>query len=88
MEYSEIMERRQRCMDDELHPISDEVLAGIKDEFTKTRARSLKMFEDAKALIPGGVEHNLATSHPFPVAMDRAKDTSCGTSTATSTWTS
>lgn len=73
MDFEEIMERRQRCIDDELHPIPEEDIAKIKDEFTKTRAKSLKMFEDAKSLIPGGVEHNLATSHPFPVAMDRAK---------------
>ena len=73
MEYDEIMERRQRLMDEELHPIPEEALEKIKVEFTKTHAKSLKLFEDMKPYIPGGVEHNLATSYPFPLAMDRAK---------------
>ena len=73
MDYDEIMERRKRCMDDELHPIPDEALQKVKAEFYKTRAKSLAIFEEAQGFIPGGVEHNLATSHPFPLAMDRAK---------------
>jgi glutamate-1-semialdehyde 2,1-aminomutase len=73
MEYEEIMERRKRCMDEELHPIPEEALEKVKAEFYKTRAKSLALFEEAKGYIPGGVEHNLATSHPFPLAMDRAK---------------
>jgi len=73
MDYEEIMERRKRCMDDELHPIPDAALEKIKAEFYKTRAKSLALFEEAQSIIPGGVEHNLATSHPFPLAMDRAK---------------
>lgn len=73
MDYEEIMERRQRCMDDDVHPIPEEALAKIKDEFYKTHKKSLELFEDAKSVIPGGVEHNLAGSHPFPLAMDKAK---------------
>ena len=73
MEYEEIMERRKRCMDEELHPIPEEALEKVKAEFYKTRAKSLALFEEAQSYIPGGVEHNLATSYPFPLAMDRAK---------------
>jgi glutamate-1-semialdehyde 2,1-aminomutase len=73
MEYEEIMERRARCMDDELHPIPEDALEKVKEKFYKTRAKSLKLYEDLQAYIPGGVEHNLATSHPFPIAMDKAK---------------
>ena len=35
--------------------------------------RSLEIFEKAKGIIPGGVEHNLSQNKPFPLAMDRAK---------------
>ena len=73
MEYEEIMERRKRCMDEELHPIPEEALEKVKAEFYKTRAKSLALFEEAQSYIPGGVEHNLATSYPFPLAMDRAE---------------
>ena len=29
-------------------------------------------FEQAKQVIPGGIEHNLANNHPFPISIDRA----------------
>lgn len=73
MEYEEIMERRARCMNDDLHPIPDDVLEKVKEEFYRTRGKSLAMYEELIEYIPGGVEHNLATSHPFPLAMDRAE---------------
>lgn len=73
MEFDEIMERRARLMDEDLHPIPDEALEKVKAEFYKKHEKSLKLFEDLQAYIPGGVEHNLATSHPYPLAMDRAK---------------
>ena len=55
MDYEEIMERRKRCMDDELHPIPDAALEKIKAEFYKTLAKSLALFEEAQSIIPGGV---------------------------------
>lgn len=73
MEYEEIMERRARVMEDEIHPIPDELLEKVKADFYRTRAKSLKLYEELQSYVPGGVEHNLATSHPFPLAMDRAK---------------
>jgi len=35
--------------------------------------RSEEAFEEAKRLIPGGVEHNLSLNKPFPITMDRAE---------------
>lgn len=73
MQYDEITERLKRVVDEELHPIPDEALADVKDKFYRRNAKSLALFEDLKGYVPGGVEHNLATSHPFPIAMDRAR---------------
>ena len=41
-----------------------------------------------RRVIPGGVQHNLAFNHPFPLAINRAEAPTCGTSTATATSTS
>ncbi|MDD5748658.1 MAG: aminotransferase class III-fold pyridoxal phosphate-dependent enzyme [Actinomycetota bacterium] len=73
MEYEEIIERIQRVITEPVKPIPEEILEKEKDEYFKINARSFEIYEEAKGLIPGGVEHNLATTNPFPLAMDRAK---------------
>jgi len=73
MEYEEIMERLGRVVSTDLHPVPDDVLEKEKEKFYKTRQKSLKLYEELQSYIPGGVEHNLATNNPFPIAMDRAK---------------
>jgi len=73
MEYQEIMERLQRVVSTDLRPIPDELLEKEKERFYETHSKSLEFYEEAQNYIPGGVEHNLATSHPFPLVMDRTK---------------
>ncbi len=41
--------------------------------FEKKCTRSREMIEKAKTRIPGGVQHNLAFNHPFPLVMERAE---------------
>ncbi len=41
--------------------------------FDKKCSKSKAMIEDAKEIIPGGVQHNLAFNHPFPIAFERAE---------------
>jgi glutamate-1-semialdehyde 2,1-aminomutase len=40
--------------------------------FDQKCIRSKKMIEEAKTIIPGGVQHNLAFNHPFPIAFAKA----------------
>ncbi len=42
--------------------------------FEKKCPQSKAMIEDARNLIPGGVQHNLAFNHPFPLVFTRAQD--------------
>lgn len=42
-----------------------------KARYYAQHEQSLKMYERAKAVIPGGVEHNLSLEKPFPLTMDR-----------------
>jgi len=73
MEYEEIKDRLKRIISTDTHPISEEALEREKQRFYDTHKKSLELFEDAKNIIPGGVEHNLSSTHPYPLAMDRAK---------------
>lgn len=73
MDYQEIVERRKEIVQRPVKPIPDDVLARERELFMQRNRRSLQLFEDAKDLIPGGVEHNLSQNKPFPLAMDRTK---------------
>ena len=73
MDYEEILQRFKKCVDTPARPLPEDVLAKAKERFYKSHAKSLEIYEAAKAVIPGGVEHNLATNEPFPTAMDRAR---------------
>ena len=45
----------------------------VDSYFEKKCTRSREMIEKAKTRIPGGVQHNLAFNHPFPLVMERAE---------------
>jgi glutamate-1-semialdehyde 2,1-aminomutase len=73
MEYQEILSRRNEILSRPARPIPENKLAAERDLYTKRNKRSLEIFEKAKNIIPGGVEHNLSQNKPFPLAMDRGK---------------
>ncbi|MBW1709794.1 MAG: aminotransferase class III-fold pyridoxal phosphate-dependent enzyme [Deltaproteobacteria bacterium] len=73
MEYEEIISRLRHIATSPVHPIPDEKLEKVRQEYYEKHSKSLQLFNDAQDVIPGGVEHNLSSSHPFPLAMDRAK---------------
>jgi len=73
MEYKEIMSRLENIVSAEVHPIPEDTLTEERDRFRDTHRKSLEVFERAKEVIPGGVEHNLSTSDPYPLTMDRVK---------------
>lgn len=41
--------------------------------FDKKCTKSKALIEEAKEIIPGGVQHNLAFNHPFPIAFEKAE---------------
>ncbi len=45
----------------------------ITEYYDKKCAKSKAMIEEAKQLIPGGVQHNLAFNHPFPLVFTKAE---------------
>jgi glutamate-1-semialdehyde 2,1-aminomutase len=73
MEYREILSRRNEMLAMPTRPVPKEKLACEHKLYAERCKRSIAIFEKAKGLIPGGVEHNLSQNKPFPLAMDRAK---------------
>ena len=73
MDFQEIVERKKELLSRPARPIPEDKLAHEYDLFRQRNKRSFEIFEEAGKLIPGGVEHNLSQSKPFPLAMDRAR---------------
>ncbi|MDL2258592.1 aminotransferase class III-fold pyridoxal phosphate-dependent enzyme [Eubacteriales bacterium OttesenSCG-928-K08] len=56
-----------------VHTISAEALKRYEEEyFDQKCARSKEQIGAAKKIIPGGVQHNLAFNHPFPLVFTKA----------------
>ncbi len=49
-----------------------EAMKEYLDYFELKCARSKALTDEAKRFIPGGVQHNLAFNHPFPIAIEKA----------------
>jgi glutamate-1-semialdehyde 2,1-aminomutase len=45
----------------------------VENYFNKKCAKSKAMIEEAKQIIPGGVQHNLAFNYPFPIVIEKAE---------------
>ena len=73
MDYQEFVERKNNILSRPVKPIPKDKLEAEHQRYLARTKRSVEIFEKAKGLIPGGVEHNLSQNKPFPLAMDRAK---------------
>lgn len=56
-----------------LRPLRREAMLGYLDYFETHCRASKEITERATRRIPGGVQHNLAFNHPFPLAIERAE---------------
>ncbi len=57
-----------------VHSIRREKLADyVENYFNAKCPRSRQMTAEAKAVIPGGVQHNLAFNYPFPIVITKAE---------------
>jgi glutamate-1-semialdehyde 2,1-aminomutase len=56
-----------------IRPLRPDGLAKVMSYFDQRCAGSKRLADEAKRFIPGGVQHNLAFNHPFPLAMARAE---------------
>ena len=56
-----------------MRPIRPEAMQRVMRWFDERCQGSKRLAEQAKAVIPGGVQHNLAFNHPFPLAVAQAQ---------------
>ncbi len=57
-----------------IYSIKPEALKDYEDNFYgKKCSKSKAMIDEAKQIIPGGVQHNLAFNYPFPLVFDKAQ---------------
>ena len=56
-----------------LRPIRRDKLAEVLAYFDKKCTRSHALTDEAKKIIPGGVQHNLAFNYPFPIAIEKVE---------------
>lgn len=56
-----------------MRPVRRDKMQEYLSYFEKKCMRSKTLNDEAKQLIPGGVQHNLAFNHPFPIAVERAE---------------
>ncbi|EQA46929.1 aminotransferase, class III [Leptospira broomii serovar Hurstbridge str. 5399] len=70
---TEIFERLKVLLKSPLRPIRRDKMNGVLDYFNHKCKQSREIASAAEAVIPGGVQHNLAFNYPFPLAIDQAK---------------
>lgn len=70
----DIYERLNALVSQPLRPIKREKMQQVLNYFDEQCARSKQLTTEAKKIIPGGVQHNLAFNYPFPLAIEKAHD--------------
>lgn len=71
MNYNEIMEGIKGIVNNPLRKFKPDELKKIVKKYTETHKKSKELYDRARRIIPGGVEHNLAFNFPFPLASKR-----------------
>ncbi|HET9022754.1 MAG TPA: aminotransferase class III-fold pyridoxal phosphate-dependent enzyme [Ornithinibacter sp.] len=67
------MARLRALVDQPVRGLRHDALNDVLEWFETKCQASKELTDRAKARIPGGVQHNLAFNHPFPLAIDRAE---------------
>ncbi len=69
----EVYRKLNKLISQPLRPVKSEKMQEYLAYFNDRCARSKAMTDDARKLIPGGVQHNLAFNYPFPIAIEKAE---------------
>ena len=56
-----------------IRTVNREKMKEYLDYFENKCKRSKELTDEAKKIIPGGVQHNLAFNYPFPIAIEKAE---------------
>ena len=70
---NEVYAKLNRLIGQPLRPVRHEKMQEFLGYFDNQCKRSKALTDEAKKLIPGGVQHNLAFNYPFPIAIEKAE---------------
>jgi glutamate-1-semialdehyde 2,1-aminomutase len=73
MEFKEIERRGKQISTLPVRHVPQDVMEGVMESLRKKTPKSKQMFEAAKKVIPGGCEHMLSHSTPYPVFIERGE---------------
>ena len=68
-----IFAKMDRLVNEPLHHIKPKAMRRYLDYFDTKCKGSKAMIDEAKKVIPGGVQHNLAFNYPFPLVITKAE---------------
>jgi glutamate-1-semialdehyde 2,1-aminomutase len=68
----EVLARLKELTRQPLRPIKRDRMQEFLNYFDTKCVKSKALIEEAKQIIPGGVQHNLAFNYPFPLAIEKA----------------
>ena len=68
----EVLARLKELTRQPIRPIKRDCMQEFLNYFETKCIRSKTLIEEAKQIIPGGVQHNLAFNYPFPLAVEKA----------------
>ena len=74
MEYELMKSKIENIVNQPIRNFKPEELKGIIERYHNNHPKSKEAYERSCKIIPGGVEHNLAFNHPFPLASKRVYD--------------
>lgn len=74
LDAEEVTKKLDALIEKPIYSIKPSVLKTYEEEYFGKKCRTSKaMIDEAINIIPGGVQHNLAFNHPFPLAFNKAE---------------
>ena len=74
MKYEEMKSKIENIVNQPIKKFKQEEIKGIIERYHKNHPKSKEAYKRARKIIPGGIEHNLAFNHPFPLASKSVYD--------------
>ncbi|MBK7320150.1 aminotransferase class III-fold pyridoxal phosphate-dependent enzyme [Candidatus Villigracilis affinis] len=69
---NEVYAKLETLISQPIRPVNREKMKEYLAYFDNQCKRSKELTDEAKKIIPGGVQHNLAFNYPFPIAIEKA----------------
>ncbi|MEW6441323.1 MAG: aminotransferase class III-fold pyridoxal phosphate-dependent enzyme [bacterium] len=73
MKTDEILSRMRELASRPPRPVREEAMSRVLSEIRRKTPASCRLFEEARAIMPGGVQHMLSPTTPYPIFMDHGR---------------